>query len=148
MASYHQPLTFEVTKQDCFEVTSHRPGGHGYPQRQTGLGYPEPWHRIIYEQCFGLIPSGQVVRHRCDNRLCINPEHLVLGSRRDNMMDFQERGLTTRGSQHWNSKLTEDDVRFIRRAECSDKEYAQQFGVSRVTVNDARLGRTWGWLDG
>lgn len=55
------------------------------------------------------IPEGCVVRHRCDNSICVNPAHLEIGSQKDNVRDRYERGRANhvRGRQHGNCKLTE-----------------------------------------
>ncbi len=49
-------------------------------------------HRVSYEIFVGPIPDGLVVRHKCDNKLCVNPEHLEVGTQRDNLLDKIERG--------------------------------------------------------
>lgn len=51
-------------------------------------------HRYVYEHTKGKIPDGHVVRHTCDNILCLNPEHLLTGTPADNMVDRRERGRT------------------------------------------------------
>ena len=59
---------------------------------------------------------GKVIRHKCDNPRCINPEHLEPGSYKDNMQDMKERGRERklRGQEHARSKLTEEQVAWVR----------------------------------
>lgn len=49
-------------------------------------------HRVAFQSANGILPADQVVRHKCDNPECVNPEHLILGSQADNMRDMSERG--------------------------------------------------------
>lgn len=48
-------------------------------------------HIAIYEYCFGKIPKGKIVRHKCDNTRCVRPSHLIIGTKKDNRRDFMER---------------------------------------------------------
>lgn len=66
---------------------------------ETGTGYGAFWahgerraHRVSYRLYKGPIPNGMVVCHRCDTPLCVNPEHLFLGTQRDNMLDASRKG--------------------------------------------------------
>ncbi len=61
----------------------------GYGQ----VGRNTPAHRHVWEECFGLIPQGLYVLHKCDNHPCVNPNHLYLGSSLDNVLDRAERGF-------------------------------------------------------
>ena len=71
-------------------------------------------HRHIYEECFGFIPKGLVVRHKCDNKLCINPEHLELGTLADNIQDKVKRNRCAKGEKVSTAKLNEEQVKEIR----------------------------------
>lgn len=78
------------------------------PAREWGA------HRCSYLLFVGAIPDNKIVRHTCDNKWCVNPEHLELGSYLDNMRDAVERDRIATGVKV-HSKLTEVDVRKIRR---------------------------------
>lgn len=110
-------------------------------------------HRFAYLLERGPIRDGLNVLHRCDNRPCVNPDHLFLGTQADNMRDMAQKGrggkAKARGAQHWNARLTADDVRAIRAypAGAMAREIAERFGVSRMTVIAIRNGRLWKCLD-
>lgn len=100
-------------------------------------------HRVAYELANGPIPKGSVLRHTCDNRYCVNPKHLVLGTHRDNMEDMTKRGRQAKGSQISTCVLTEDDVRFIRSSDKSGVELARILGISPVTISRIKRRLTW-----
>jgi hypothetical protein len=72
-------------------------------------------HRFNWELCYGPIPVGLLVRHKCDNRRCLEPSHLELGTQADNMKDCVERGRASMGTRHPDSILNSELVRFIRQ---------------------------------
>jgi hypothetical protein len=100
-------------------------------------------HRLAYEQHIGPIPNGMCVLHRCDVKLCVNPDHLFLGSRRDNAQDMAVKGRCP------DVRLTVKQVRAIRRR-CEEGDafthIADDFGVTDVTVRNIDVRRTWAWL--
>ena len=99
---------------------------------------------------YGPIPDGLHVLHRCDNRICINPDHLFLGTALDNMADMKAKQRARRGDRHPMSKLTDDKVREIRRlytqGDVSQKALGQAFGVRAGTIGDIVRRERWAWL--
>lgn len=75
-----------------------------------GLAHRFSWH--IHN---GPIPAGLSVLHRCDNRACVNPKHLFLGTQQDNLADMRAKGHQVRGERQGNAKTTEEVVREMRR---------------------------------
>lgn len=87
--------------------------------------------------------KGLVVRHRCDNPNCVRPDHLELGTQKENLGDAAARGRNTRGeASHW-AKLTAELVASIKDAVGSNREVAIRFSVSSSTVSRIRNKQTW-----
>jgi hypothetical protein len=106
-------------------------------------GKPERAHRAMWIQENGPIPEGLLVRHKCDNRLCTNIEHLELGTIQDNVRDREERGRGSKGESRPSHKLIEDQVRSIRVDERSAKEIAEDYGISTKTVWQIKGRKRW-----
>lgn len=120
-------------------------------------------HRMCHLICKGKIPEGMWVLHSCDNKLCVNPSHLRIGTPQDNTNDMIKRGRApkpkignhhyskiypekvARGSVSGHAKLTEDGVILLRKARKNHtlKELAKIFGVSVGTADKACRGLTW-----
>lgn len=103
-------------------------------------------HRFSWKQWNGEIPVGFCVLHKCDNRKCVRPDHLFLGTNRDNQLDKVGKGRQAKGSNHGQSKLTEEVVREIRKipeSEINFSEQGRKFGVSYVAVRQAYRRRFW-----
>ena len=121
----------------------------GYAQlRYAGRMYRA--NRFSWAAHYGDIPTGQQVLHRCDNPLCVNPQHLFLGTNLDNVADRvrKGRGVVFVGINHPRAKLTEDDVHSIRASTLTLKQLALQFGVSTRAIHCAKTGITWSHLEG
>lgn len=104
-------------------------------------------HRYSYEKANGPIPKGLLVLHKCDNRPCVNPDHLFLGTHAANSKDMVNKGRSvgrdTAGEKHGEAKLTDDAVREIRSSKVKGRELAAKFGVSESAVSLVRRGKSW-----
>lgn len=99
-------------------------------------------HRHVFRLALGEIADGLDVCHTCDNRKCINPEHLFLGTRKQNMEDAMSKGRTARGFDLPHTKLSDDDKEAIANLAMQGvlyKEIATQFGIHRVCANKIAL---------
>lgn len=107
-------------------------------------------HRLSYAFHRKEEPGASVVRHTCDNTLCMNPDHLITGTNDDNMADMKSRGRSTYGENSYHAKLTEQEVVFIisRLHVNTDEELAGFVGykVLPATVNGIRRGKAWSYL--
>lgn len=121
--------------------TTHDGYGH-LPFRGKYMGA----HRASYLAFVGPIPAGQDVCHACDVKLCINPAHLFLGSREENMQDWTRKTGGKRGERHHRAKLTAFDVLAIRADTRSRQIVAEAFAIRPKHVDSIRAGRRWGHL--
>jgi hypothetical protein len=108
-----------------------------------------PWqaHRASWLLHNGDIPEGLYVLHRCDTPLCVNPDHLFLGSQSDNLLDAvgKNRWNSGRlsGEEHGRSLVNEDDVRAIRASTETIRKLAAQYGISVGAIQHIRKRRSW-----
>lgn len=102
-------------------------------------------HRHSYETFMGPIPDGLEVCHRCDNRACINPFHLFLGTHSDNMLDMVNKGRSGRlaGEKHPQARLNANKVLEILTSARSAKQLASDYGVTKELIYQIRKGKAW-----
>lgn len=133
---------------ECWEWQGSRhENGYGYVSFANKKLYA---HRVSYMIHVGPIPDGLDVCHSCDNPPCTNPEHLYPGTRQDNVDDMVRKGRNPRGEDNKTSKLTNAQVREIRRAHSAGStqtELAHQYGVALSTVNAIIKGRSWKYTE-
>lgn len=101
-------------------------------------------HRFAYEIARGSVPERFCVCHQCDNPRCVRPDHLFLGTMAENVRDRDRKGRTALGMKTKSTKLTNEDVREIRRLKSegmSDTALADMFGVSRSSIWRIANGR-------
>lgn len=157
MPAYHSRPVIEerfwsnVQRTDgCWIWTGDTYVGRGYGRLYLGGGYANRVvaHRFSYELHYGPLPDPKLyVCHHCDNRLCVRPDHLFLGTAADNSRDAARKGRLASGEDHPHTSLTEDRVREIRfeyaNGRAEQTELATRFGVSQTVISHIVRGETW-----
>lgn len=105
-------------------------------------------HRLSHAMFKGAVGEHELVRHKCDNPSCVNPDHLETGSPRDNAQDAIKRGrfkfrAAPPGEEHHRAKLTDEAVRDIRTKRMSTRAFAKLYGVSPYTAWAVSAGKAW-----
>lgn len=111
----------------------------------TAGGVTYPAHRVAWSLAHGD-PGGQCVLHRCDNRICVNPAHLFLGTRFDNNKDAASKCRIPYGEAHKDARLTEADVVAMRveyHEGASQAVIAQKYGIATSNVSSIVRGLKW-----
>lgn len=139
-----------VKSKSCWiwigSVNSHpNKGGYGY---MTFGGHKKlKAHRLSWELHNGKIPKGICVLHSCDNRKCVKPSHLFLGTQADNMADRLKKGHYPVGEKHPSSKFTESQVREIirlyRSVGLTAKIVGKMFSTSEAYIWNLVNGYCW-----
>lgn len=117
----------------------------------NGYGRFNPFRKTMYAHRFsallkyGIVRSDLDVCHSCDNRRCVNPNHLFIGTRKENMQDAARKGRTTKGKV-FRSKLNQNEVITIRemlKNGCKTKDIADKYSVTTRTINSIRARENW-----
>jgi hypothetical protein len=105
-------------------------------------------HRWSYQLSFGEIPEGMCICHRCDNRKCINPDHLFVGTNYDNILDRMKKDRSVRTKKQGNGvvKLTEQQVLDIRKDPRHYALIATDYGLTPQHARRIQRGINWKWL--
>lgn len=134
---------------DCWEWTGAK-YYNGY-----GQFYKRPnkitAHRYSYELKYGEAPKELKVCHKCDNRSCVNPEHLFLGTQKDNIQDMIKKGRRVHspriGEANGMAKITLEQVKQIRKTykkeKISAKNLGLKYGISESQVLRIINNQSW-----
>lgn len=103
--------------------------------------------RAAYRLTYGAIPPGVFVCHRCDNPGCVNPEHLFLGTARQNTADSVTKHRHASGERNGMARLTREQATAIRSEfiprRVTRRMLASKYGVSEATVKAILINRNW-----
>lgn len=105
-------------------------------------GQPVRVARAVWEETNGPVPEGKVVAHSCRRSACVAREHLYLSTPEREIAVCADMGKFA-GEAHWNHKLTDERVHFIRSSDLRPAELAAQYGVSRSAIVNVRARRSW-----
>jgi hypothetical protein len=139
-----------IRKDGCWGWNGGK-NAHGYGRMHVRGHSIQSAHRASYVLFVGPITPGMNVCHTCDNPECSNPDHLFLGSHRDNMQDCIRKGrfvhVSHNGESNGRAKLTPEIVKMLRleyrKGMFNASRYARELGVSDVAVALAAKGVTW-----
>ena len=105
-------------------------------------------HHVAYQLHVGPIDPGKQILHSCDVPSCVNPNHLRLGTAKENSQDMVRKRRSCKGIRNSQSKLTESEVKEIRRLlnatpNIHQKNLAKQFGVTPMVITNIKHRRSW-----
>ena len=168
VTNMHDPVFDKINTTDsgCWEYQGAKlQSGYGKLGRRIN-GKPITYvaHRYVYELMVGKIPDGMFLCHHCDNKICCNPEHMFVGTQKDNMHDAYKKGRmpknphqhknwrygdhNNKGENNGNSKLSKDDVKYIKHLYFAERrnqsELARYFNVGRTQI--ARVVNNLAWV--
>jgi hypothetical protein len=136
-----------VRKDGCWGWTGHK-DEKGYGRIMVD-GKIRLAHRVSWELHNGRLKPGEQVLHKCDNPSCTNPEHLFVGSQKDNIRDMWAKGranpgkIDSVGAANGSSRLTDADVYAIRASKEPKKYLAAFYGVTYAQIWNIQTRRSW-----
>jgi hypothetical protein len=135
----------------CWEWFGNKAKGYGHIRQFKGCWKSVKAHRVSYELFVGKIPKGMLVCHKCDNPACVNPEHLFVGTAKDNSLDCvkKDRCVRLRGEFSPMHKLTQDQVMEIReryKDGYSQTELGREYGLHHGSIWAIVHNVSWKYL--
>lgn len=102
-------------------------------------------HHVSWEMVYGPVPAGLILRHKCDVRRCVNPQHLETGTKADNSKDMVMRGRSAYGERHSQAVLSDVEVALIRdmaRQGHRQRDLVKLFDSTSATISRIVCMRT------
>lgn len=152
MLNRHRPIVVTQKDKDRFESKVEKLPNGCWEWRGSfhhkGYGYFSIKHRIIYAHRFayvaycGEIPFGMLVCHSCDNPICVSPEHIFLGTPKDNTHDMIEKGRMSPGQPRKLRNVVSEIRRLYATGEYTTVALAEMFGTVPDSIDNIILGKT------
>jgi len=145
--SFWDNVAITADSERCWLWTARiHPSGYG---TKNWNGRKDQAHRVSWMINYGAIPDGLWVLHKCDNPTCVNPEHLFLGTRQDNIDDMVAKGrrADTHGENHPQHKIDSRQVQEIRKRYAlggvTQKALGREYGVNDRQISQIINYRVW-----
>lgn len=139
-------MEFVTKNGECWDWNAGYEKRWGYGRIKI-QGKSEKAHRLSWRIFKGPIPKGMGVLHKCDRPICVNPDHLFLGTNMDNQHDciVKKRKVVKRGQEHYLTTLTQSEVDEIKTllSTTTNTELGRRYAVRHSVISDIRRGRTW-----
>ena len=153
ITKFGKEIILEEQDNGCIKCLSHCTDKDGYVRIRYN-GKHDRLFRVLYQQKYGEIPKGLVLRHLCNNAWCVNVEHLKVGTQKENMEDMincgrspkGKRNLKISGERNNNHKLSENQVKEIYLSKLSLKKLSKMYGVSTSNISYIKNKKQWQWL--
>lgn len=151
--STSKEVVIEVQENGCWKCLSHCTDEDGYVRIRYNRKHDRLF-RVLYQQKYGEIPKGLVLRHLCNNAWCVNVEHLKIGTQKENCQDMIDCGRSTKGKRNLkisgernnNHKLSEKQVKEIYLSKLSLKKLSKMYEVSTNNISYIKRKKQWQWL--
>lgn len=143
--SRNKTLKYIINDKGCYEIISHHKSRREGYNQITRFGKTWLASRLIFYVYHGYLPI--LVMHTCDNPMCINPEHLVAGTPKDNSQDMVNKNRQAKGEDNGGGvKLNSDKVIEIKQKLVEGKSLnclAKEYDVSKKTILNIKQGKKW-----
>lgn len=146
-------IVLEEQENGCIRCTSHCSDNDGYVRIRYN-GKHDRLFRILYQQKYGEIPKGLVLRHLCNNAWCCNIEHLKVGTHKENARDrtlcgrsgLGKPNLNCRGIKNPSNRLSEEQVKEIYLSDLGCTTLSKMYNVSKTNIRYIKTKKQWKWF--
>lgn len=140
-------VAITTSNQDCWLWTAQATCNGGYGAINAGRGPKLRAHRVAWALAGNDLPSGLVLCHKCDTPKCCNPNHMFLGTKKDNTQDMIRKNRNSKppvslGERHHKATIADKEIETIRASKDKLRVLAEAYGVSVKTIFRIRKGKT------